>query len=230
MGARRALVGTVVTLVVVGAGAVVADRVALGLAEDRAREVVTQQLAVTGEPDVTIHGFPFLTQLAARELDDVDAAAAGLTLEGIDATDVRVTAQGVGLTEPATVRAATLAATLPPASLERVLVEQTDLDVTLTVEGGLLRVAGDVLGLSLSAGLEPRVEDGVLLVDLADVALGDRRLDLDDLPGGLGDDVSGIEVPVEGLPEGVVLTSAVVVPDGVRITAEGTDVVLPVAP
>lgn len=230
MGAAKAVVGTVVTLVVVGAGAVVADRVALGVAEDRAREVVTQQLAVTGEPDVTIHGFPFLTQLLARELDDVDAAATGLTLEGIDATDVRVTAQGVGLTEPHTVREATLAATLPPASLERVLAERVGLDVALTVDGGVLRAGGEVLGLALSAGIVPRVEDGVLLVDLADVALGERTLDVDDLPGGLGDEVTGIEVPVEGLPDGVVLTSAAVVPGGVRVTAEGTDVVLPVAP
>lgn len=230
MGARRAVVGTVVTLVVVAAGVVVADRVALGVAEDRAREVVTEQLAVTGEPDVTIHGFPFLTQLLAQELDDVDAAADGLTLEGIDATDVRVTAQGVGLAAPHTVQAATLAATLPPASLERVVAERLDLEVDLTVDGDVLRVSGEVLGLTLSAGLAPRVEDGTLLVDLVDVALGERTLDVDDLPGGLGGQVTGIEVPVEGLPEGVVLTSASVVPEGVRITAEGTDVVLPAAP
>ncbi len=229
MGARRAVVGTVVTLVVVGAGAVVADRVALGVAEDRAREVVTEQLAVTGEPDVAIHGFPFLTQLLARELDDVDAAADGLTLEGVDATDVRVTARGVGLTAPHTVRSATLAATLPPESLERVLADR-GLAVDLTVDAGVLRAGGDVLGLALSAGLVPRVEDGVLLVDLTDVALGERTLDLDDLPGGLGDRLTGLEVPVEGLPEGIVLTGATVVPGGVRVTAEGADVVLPEAP
>ncbi|MFC8190185.1 DUF2993 domain-containing protein [Cellulomonas sp. NPDC057328] len=230
MGARRAVVGTVVTLVVLGAGAVVADRVALGVAEDRAREVVTQQLAVTGDPEVAIHGFPFLTQLLAGELDDVDAAATGLTLEGVEATDVRVTAQGVGLTAPHTVRAATLAATLPPESLERVLADRAGLAVDLTVDAGVLRAGGEVLGLALSAGLVPRVEDGVLLVDLTDVALGERTLDLDDLPGGLGDRVTGLEVPVEGLPEGVVLTSASVVPGGVRVTAEGADVVLPEAP
>ncbi|QGQ18130.1 DUF2993 domain-containing protein [Cellulomonas sp. JZ18] len=230
MGARRALTGTVVTLVVVAGAAVVADRVAVGVAEDRAADVVTEQLDVSGRPEVTIHGFPFLTQLLGRSLDDVDAAADGITLEGVDATDVRVHARDVGLVAPYTVGDARVEATLPPASLERVLADRTGLDVTLTVDGDALRASGEVLGLDLSAALVPRVEDGTLLVDLADVALGERRLDVADLPGGLGRAVSDVPVPVEGLPDGVVLTSAAVVPDGVRVSARGTDVVLPEAP
>lgn len=230
MGARRAVTGTVVTLVVVAAAAVVADRVAVNVAEDRAAEEVTRQLDVVGTPDVAIHGFPFLTQLLARSLDDVDAAAEGVTLEGVDATDVRLSARDVGLVAPYTVGDARLEATLPPASLERVLAERTGLDVTLTVDGDALRASGDVLGLDLSAALVPRVEGGTLLVDLVDVALGERTLDVSDLPGGLGDAASDIPVPVEGLPEGVVLTSAAIVPDGVRVSARGTDVVLPEAP
>ncbi|WP_309133985.1 DUF2993 domain-containing protein [Cellulomonas sp.] len=230
MGARRAVVGTVVTLVVLAGAAVVVDRAALGMAEDRAAEVVTQQLDVVGEPDVTIHGFPFLTQLLTRSLDDVDATAAGVTLEGVDATDVSVHARDVGLEAPHTVGHARVEATLPPESLQQVVADRAGIDVDLAVDGEALRASGEVLGLTLSAGLVPRVEEGTLLVDLVDVRLGSRTLDVTDLPGGLGDAASGIPVPVEGLPEGVVLTSATVVPGGVRVTAEGTDVVLPAAP
>ena len=50
---------------------------------------------------------------------------------------------------------------------------------------------------------------------------------VDDLPGAIGDRLTDIEIPVSGLPEGLVLSDATVVADGVRITADGADVVLP---
>jgi hypothetical protein len=62
-----------VVLVLLGLAAVAADRVAHKVAADEAE----QRLAAEGleEPAVTVRGFPFLTQLAAREFDDVDVTA-----------------------------------------------------------------------------------------------------------------------------------------------------------
>ncbi len=220
------MVAGVVALGLVGVGAWVADGWARGAAQDQAALVVTQQLAVDGTPDVRIDGFPFLTQLLARSLDDVSASAAGVTLEGVVATDVVVHAQDVSLEEPYRVGSARVEATVPASSVQQVVAERTGLAVTVEVDGDVLRASGEVFGAPLTAGLVPRVDGGRLLVDVQDVTLGAAGLALDQLPGGLADRLVGLEVPLDGLPPGVVLEQAVVLPQGVRFTAVGTDVVL----
>jgi hypothetical protein len=47
------------------------------------------------------------------------------------------------------------------------------------------------------------------------------------LPGVVRDRVKDIEIPLEGLPPGLALSRADVVPSGLRITADGTNVVVP---
>ena len=227
MGAKG-LVGGVVALVVLGAGAYVVDGYARARAEDEAVSVVTRELDVEGTPDVRIEGFPFLTQLLARSLDDVSATAAGVTLDGLPVTDVAVDARDVSLEAPHRVGSVRLEGTVPTSSVEQAVAERASLDVT--VDGDVLRAAGELFGMELTAGLVPRVADGRLLVDVQDVTLGAATLQVDELPGRIGEQLVGVEVPLEGLPPGIVLEQAVVVPDGVRFTASGADVVLERAP
>ncbi|MGY4644567.1 LmeA family phospholipid-binding protein [Cellulomonas sp. URHB0016] len=223
------MIGLIV-LVVLGAGVVVADRVAAAEAENRAVETIDLNLdGVQGTPDVTIGGFPFLTQLLRGSLEEVSGHVDGMTLEGIDAVDVQVEAQDVSTTEPYTVGSGSIAATLPTASIEQVVADRTDLDVQVAVEGDALTASGQVLGLKLSATLTPRVEDGRLLVDVGGLRLAGLTITVDDLPSSVRSRLTDLEVPVSGLPEGLVLSKATVVADGVRITAIGTDVTLPVA-
>ncbi|UZN03506.1 DUF2993 domain-containing protein [Cellulomonas sp. S1-8] len=227
MGAKGLVTG-VVALGLVAVGAYVADGYARGNAEDQAAAVVTQQLQVDGTPDVQIAGFPFLTQLLARSLDDVTATAPGVVLDGIAATDVTVDAHDVSLDAPYRVGSVLIEATVATASVQEIVSERTSLE--LAVDGDVLRAAGDLFGMPLTAGLVPRVEAGRLLVDVQDVTLGAATLRLEQLPGDVAEQLVGIEVPLEGLPAGVVLERAVVVPDGVRFTAAGADVVLEQAP
>ncbi|MCD9880297.1 LmeA family phospholipid-binding protein [Streptomyces guryensis] len=67
----RALRILLIVVVVLGGLFVIADRVAVHFAENEAADKVrtTENLATT--PDVSIKGFPFLTQAASGELDDV---------------------------------------------------------------------------------------------------------------------------------------------------------------
>ncbi|GIG20850.1 hypothetical protein Cch01nite_15740 [Cellulomonas chitinilytica] len=226
MSARGPIIGLVV-VVVLGAGVVVADRVAAAEAENRAVEAIEQNLDVEGTPDVTIDGFPFLTQLLRGSLKEVTGTVDGMTLDGIDATDVEVEARDVSTSEPYTVGTGSIAATLPTASIEKVVADRTDLDVQVAVEGGALKASGQVLGLTLSATLTPRVEDGRLLVDVGGLQLAGLTITVDDLPASIRTRLTDLEVPVSGLPEGLVLSDATVVTDGVRITATGTDVTVP---
>jgi len=212
---------------VVLGGALVADRVTHATAERRVAEAIEQNLDVVGTPTVEIGGFPFLTQLLAGSVDDVTGAVDGVTLEGIDATDVTIDAQDVTTSEPYTLGSATIAATLPTASIEKIVADRSQLDIAVAVDGRALTATGTVLGLRLAANLVPRVEDGRLLVTVANVQVAGLTVSVDDLPRAIGDRLTDIEIPVSGLPEGLVLSDATVVADGVRITADGTDVVLP---
>ena len=69
---------------------VVADRVAAGIAENEAASQI-KSAGFPVKPKVTIEGFPFLTQLAARDFNQVDITASNVkegpvTIASIDAT------------------------------------------------------------------------------------------------------------------------------------------------
>lgn len=223
MAARGAVVG-LVALGLVAGGAYVADEFARGNAEDLAADVVTQQVQVDGPLDVTVGGFPFLTQYLRGSLDDVRGTAASVVLEGVTVTDVDVALADLTVAAPYRVGELRVDATVPTSSVQQVVGERTALQVA--VEGDHLRATGDLLGLPLSVALLPRVQDGELVIDVQEVALGAGALDLDQLPGDVAERFVGMRVPLDGLPAGVVLTDAQVVPEGVRFTATGTDVVL----
>ncbi|WP_456845452.1 LmeA family phospholipid-binding protein [Cellulomonas sp. P5_C6] len=227
MSGRGVVVGVVAVVVLVG-GVFVADRVTEATAEQRVADAIEQNLdGVVGTPTIEIGGFPFLTQLLSGSLNDVSGQVDGVTLEGIKATDVTVEAQDVSTSEPYTLGTATIEATLPTASIEQIVKDKSQLDVTVAVDGTSLKASGKVLGLTLAANLVPRVEDGKLLVNVEDVQIAGLTVSVDDLPNAIGKRLTDVEIPVSGLPEGLELSGATVVGTGVRITATGTDVVLP---
>jgi len=233
MRARRGTrwaAGLAAVLVVVLA-LVVVDRVAAQRVRDAVGEAFTGYVEdPVGEPRVEVRGFPLLTQLASGRVDDVGIALDGATFGGIAMTDVTVDAGGVSTGSPHEMRTLDVLGTVPTASLEDAVAERTELEVQVVVDGDALTLSGDALGLPLTAALTPRVEDGRLLVDLGSVSVGGVPLDSALLARAGVDDLSGMEVPIRGLPEGLVLTSAVVHPDGIRITASGTDVTVPPPP
>lgn len=226
MSARGAVVGVVTVVVLVG-GAFVADRLAESSAERQVVAAVQENLDVVGTPTVDLGGFPFLNQLLAGSIDHVTGQVDGVTLEGIDAIDVTIDAHDVSTSEPYTVGTATISATLPTASIEQIVRDRSRLEIAVAVDGSALTASGEVLGLRLAANLVPRVEDGTLLVSVENVQIAGLTVSVEDLPNAIGDRLTDIEIPVEGLPDGLVLSDATVVADGVRITADGTDVVLP---
>ncbi len=231
VSAAKALGGLVVLGVVVVGGLYAGDRYAESRAEEYAVGVVSQSIPTTQPPVVDIKGFPFLTQLVSGTLDEVTATAAGATLEGIPVTDVAVDATQVNVRPPQgqqpSAGHATIAATIPTASLEKVVKDKTGLSVQLAVNGTTVKASGTVLGLPLALDLVPKVQGGKLLVDAQGLTLGGRQITAQSLPAALRERISGIEVPVQGLPAGLTLSRADVVPTGLRITADGTNVVVP---
>jgi hypothetical protein len=69
----------IVLLVLVGL-AVAADRIALSVAEDRAASALQSSQGLSHKPDVTVEGFPFLTQLVAGSFGEVIVSANDVTV------------------------------------------------------------------------------------------------------------------------------------------------------
>jgi hypothetical protein len=72
---RRLFITFIVLLILVAAALAVADRVAASYAErtisDRVAQQVADQKATSEKPDVTVEGFPFLTQVARGVYDQI---------------------------------------------------------------------------------------------------------------------------------------------------------------
>ena len=231
VSAAKALGGLLVLGVVAAGGLYVGDHYAESRAEEYAVGVVSQSISTTSAPVVDIKGFPFLTQFLTGTLDQVTATAAGATLEGVPVTDVTIDATRVNVRPPAgqqpSAGRATVVATIPTASLEKLVKDRTNLTVQLAVDGSTVKASGNVLGLPMVLTLAPRVDAGTLLVDAQDLTLGGRQITPESLPGAIRDRVKDIKIPLEGLPSGLALSRVEVVPSGLRITADGTNVVVP---
>ncbi|UNX54700.1 DUF2993 domain-containing protein [Georgenia sp. TF02-10] len=221
----RRLLGVLVALVLLLAAAVVVDRVVAGRAEDQAADRIEQE--VGARPDVTIEGFPFLTQLAARELGSVRATAAELPAEELVLTDVTAHARGVALVSPVTLAHVSGSGTVTSAELQRLVrarVPDLDVDVAAGTDG--VRLTTEVLGAELSLRAEPVLAGEVLQVQARSVTLGGRTVEAERLAALVGRDVLQVEIPVPELPLGLRVVGVEPAADGLRVALEGSDVVV----
>ncbi len=208
------LAGVVVLL----GGAAVVDTVVRLTTENRIAAEVTAIPGLSTRPDVTIGGFPFLTQLADGELDDVRLTAPSATVEGLLLEDVVVDLEGVRTQAPFTAVSATLTARTTPDAVERVLTVALDLEL----RGDRLVTTTDVLGLPLDIVLEPRAAGRDVAVEVAGLMMAGIGVDADQLPPDVAAMLTDLVVPLDGLPPGMVLTDVTVDDDGLHLRATGT--------
>ncbi|MGW1716667.1 LmeA family phospholipid-binding protein [Streptomyces sp. NPDC002156] len=233
-----------IVAVVLGGLFVIADRVAVGFAEDEVadRLKVSEGLATT--PDVSIKGFPFLTQVAGGELDDVEVgikdyeAATGVSGQNIRIDDLTAQMRGVEFTgdySSATAATATGSATISYDQLLKAAnAQETQLPLGITAKvvglsdggNGKIKVAVEVSTLKqpvylLSSvtvvdGNTVRVRaDSIPSLD-ADVQLADAEVQ----------SIADFEQKIEGLPGGIELDSVEAGKTGVDISVKGSNVSL----
>ncbi|MFJ8585615.1 DUF2993 domain-containing protein [Streptomyces sp. NPDC093595] len=228
----RALRILLITAVILGGLFAIADRLAVNYAESEvADRIQARQGTPSGSTDVSIHGFPFLTQAMGKELDEV-----GVTLTGIEATagdrKVRIAELNADLHDVrlennfsrATAATATGTARISYADLGTASGE----DVTVGHGGkGKVKVTG-----SIEVPVFGRITRSVL--STVSVVDGDTlRVRADTVPG---EDIPGVEERVRartdfdrkigGLPAGLKLQKAEATAEGLVITLTGTNVVL----
>ncbi|MER6348927.1 LmeA family phospholipid-binding protein [Streptomyces sp. NPDC001595] len=241
----RALRILLIVVVILGGLFVVADRLAVNYAEgevaDRLR--TTENLATT--PDVSINGFPFLTQVAGGELDDVEVGIEGYEAvagdgERIRLEDLTANMRGVefsGDYSSATAASATGTATVSYEELLKTAKsEPTEVAPGVTAEvvglsdggNGKIKVAVEatVLGAKL-----PRPVNVLSSVTVE----GDSvRVHADGLPSLGGAEVgetqiraiTDFEQMIDGLPGGIRLDKVEAAKDGVEISVKGSNVQL----
>ena len=164
-----------VVILLLGGLAVGADRVAVGIAEDKVAEQLAAKGGLSGTPTVDIAGFPFLTQAVAGRYDDVRISLTAEELGQPAGTRVDIALHGVhvplssvvsGSVEKVPVDRVDGTATLSYALLSA----QLGGDTTLRREGDGLRITKtvEVLGqtLPLTAVGTVSLDGNQLVVDV----------------------------------------------------------------
>ncbi|RST17224.1 DUF2993 domain-containing protein [Streptomyces sp. WAC05374] len=227
----RALRILLVTAVILGGLFTIADRLAVNYAESEAAERIRANQGLAGTPDVSIKGFPFLTQVMGKELEQVD-----VTLTGVEASaggrKVRVAEMTAALKDVRLENNFSTAVAASASGTARIsyadLAQASREEVTLGYGGnGKVKVTGSV---------EVPVLGKVTRSVLSSVSLvgGDTiRVRADKVPGegipGLEERIrerTDFDRQVGGLPAGLKLSKVEATPEGLAITVTGTNVVL----
>lgn len=239
----RALRILLIVVVILGGLFVLADRLAVGFAEDEAASKLqsTENLAAT--PDVSIKGFPFLTQVASGTLDDVEVgikdyeAATGTDGGTIRIDDLTANMKGVefsGDYSSATAATATGSAVIAYDEL----LKAAKSEPTEVAPGVTARVV------SLSDGGNGKIKVGL---EAKAPVIGTRQLSVlstvsvkgdtvevrtDSLPDVAGLDlaensvreITDFQQAIDDLPGGIRLDKVQAAKSGVEITVKGSNV------
>ena len=222
---------------------VVADRVGAAVAERVLADELQRSGGFTSRPDVEVRGVPFLTQVLAGRYDRIDVVARDVDAGEVAGTPVVVSRLSTTLRGARVPLQDALSGTVASVPVDRVdarallpfsvLQRRTEVgDLTVAPEGDRLRLRGsvEVLGQELTASALSRltVEDGAVVVTAESVDVGNDFVD--DLVGRTLEDRFDVRVPLTGLPYGLEVDTVAVQPDGLAVTARGTDTVVSAPP
>ncbi|MGY1806691.1 DUF2993 domain-containing protein [Blastococcus sp. SYSU D00669] len=225
--------GLLIALVVLLGLALVADRLAVGFAEDRVAEQLATQGGLQGTPSVEIGGFPFLTQVVAGDYEDVRISLTADELGQPEGTSADVVLQGVQV--PLSSLVSGSVSEVPVDRVDGTATLAYDLlaaelggDTTLAPEGDGLRITRTVevagFTLPLTAAGTVTLDGNQLVVDVEEAAGAGA-----DVPSWLVGEVSDLldlRYDIPALPFGLQLTGVRPGEDGVVVTVEATDTVL----
>ena len=214
-----------VVVVVLAGVAVAVDRVALHYAEGRAATTLRSSQGLTSTPDVSVAGFPFLTQLAAGEFDEITITAHDVSSGSrvaLKLADVVVHLHHVTVSNNYSsfaAQSATADGRITYAELSRVL------GATVRNAGGGRLVAEPtvtVLGRTytgrVSAVVRGSAADGIRFVDPRVTVTGTQLPDV--VTEALGQ-VFSTGISLAGLPFGITLDKAVVGSDALELALTG---------
>ena len=223
---RRRRRWPLITLIVIVLVLVIGDRAANAYTENQMASQIQSSLGLSGKPSVTIQGFPFLTQLAARDFKTVDVNASNET--------ITTSSAGSGLLEIASLTA-TLHGMhihgLNSATIDQfnasALIKFTALGnvggipqgITLSADGpNQIKASFDILGFSIPAVAQvTRTGSNQINVKIVDAG---------GIPASVLGNLADFSFSIPKLPAGVTIQSVSVTQQGLKITAAGQNTTL----
>jgi DUF2993 family protein len=222
---RKLLIGVAVLAVLL----VAADRISVAVAENQISDRLTSAYGLPDKPGVSITGFPFLTQVAAGDYQQIDVSASQVSAGGATLHDLEVRLSGVHATVGQVLGNGSSMVTADRAAGSAMVGFGT---VDRRLPGGL-RLHPDGKNLSVSGrvayhGAHIPVSATVRVgVSDSGIKVSPVRVNVAGLPGLPVSAYSSqlrIVVPLSTLPLHLHLTSVHVTPDGLRIAASARDV------
>ncbi|OEV05042.1 DUF2993 domain-containing protein [Streptomyces oceani] len=233
----RALRFSLVVLLVLGGLFVAADRVAVYLAESEAADKVrsSQGLAEAESASVSIHGFPFLTQVVGQELDDVDVRLEGMTVaaggQRVKVSEVDVALSKLAMGDSFDIQSAERAtgvARLSYANLQAIApkgVHVTHAGAERAAKNQVrIKASVDILGRRVD--IPKPMYSTVRVTDDGRLLLRAESIPGSSIPGAEEEirKVVDFEEEVRGLPAGMEMREAEVTEDGLAFQLRGSNV------
>ena len=219
---RRRRKWPLITLIVIVLVLVVGDRVANAYTENQMASQFQSSLELSGKPHVTIQGFPFLTQLAARDLRTVDVTASNETAGPggqLEIASLNATLHGLHIN-----------------GLNSATIDQFNASALITFTA-LGKAGGIPQGITLSADGPNQVKANISIGPLSDTAVAQvtqsgagqitvKIVDAGGIPTSLLGSLADFSFSIPKLPAGVSIQSVSVTQQGVLITADGHNTTL----
>ncbi|CAM5441121.1 hypothetical protein SALBM135S_06637 [Streptomyces alboniger] len=246
---KRAIRILLIVVVILGGLFVAADRLAVNFAESEAAEKLRSNEGLSEAPDVSIKGFPFLTQVAGGELDDVEVGIkdydAKSGADSIRIADLTAHMKGVKFSGDYSSATAATASGTAHVSYDELLKAGKSEPVELP-----LGATGKVVGLSDGGNgkikLEIEVSKGGTKLPKPVYVLSSVRVEGDNikvhadeipkkievlglsipLPEAMARDVTDFEQKIDDLPAGIKLEKVEAAQDGVDMSVTGENVSL----
>ena len=207
----------VIVLVLVGG-----DRAAKAYAENQMASQVQSSLALSGKPNVTIQGFPFLTQAAARTFNTVDVNASNETAGPggqLQIASLTATLHGMHIhgTNSATVDQFTASALVTFTALAHA--GGIPQGITLSPAGpNQLKATVDILGFSSDATAK--------VTQVGNNKINVKITDFGGVPADVLGSLTDFTFSIPKLPAGVKIQSISITQQGLRVTATGQNTTL----
>jgi len=219
---RRRRKWPLITLIVIVLVLVVGDRVANAYTENQMASQFQSSLELSGKPHVTIQGFPFLTQLAARDLRTVDVTASNETAGPggqLEIASLNATLHGLHIN-----------------GLNSATIDQFNASALITFTA-LGKAGGIPQGITLSADGPNQVKANISIGPLSDTAVAQvtqsgagqinvKIIDAGGIPTSVLGSLANFSFSIPKLPAGVSIHSVSVTQQGVLITANGHNTTL----
>jgi LmeA-like phospholipid-binding len=223
---RHPLRVVIIVLIILIALLVAADFAARAFAENKAASEIQQQ-GFPKKPSVDIEGFPFLTQVAAKDFKDIQISSSNVTEGPLDISSIDATLQNVhinGAFSGGTIDSLNGTATITFTALANAMTAQA---------GPLGQLANSALTLSaagpdeVKATLNAVVFSGTAIWRVTTNGSNDINIQLvstGGLPRSLLNPLSNITLQLPKLPLGLKIQSITVNSSGLTGTLTGTDV------